>query len=80
MSNKANENCETNYLLGQGDYIFGSINWYVCVLLLSVCLQHSSKDYDWIAVRFYAGVPGGNRKNFVGIGITQTAIQPLRRK
>ena len=48
------------YLLDKGGYAFGSIGLFVC---LFVCGQHYSKSYEWIGMKFYAGVLGSAMKN-----------------
>ena len=58
-SSEASE-CESNYLLGKGGYVFGSVGLSV---FLSVCGQHNSKSYELIGMKFYGGVLGNTVKN-----------------
>ena len=51
----------TNYLLGKGGYVFGSVG-------LSVCGQDYSKSYERIEVKFYGEVLGSTMKNWLNFG------------
>ena len=35
--------------------------WLRCFVCLSVCKQHYSKSYKWIAMKFYGGVRGSTK-------------------
>ena len=47
--------------LANGGYVFGSIG-------LSVYKQHYSNNYEWISMKFYRGIWGSKRKNWLNFG------------
>ena len=49
-------------LLGKAGYVFGTTALFIC---LSVCKQHYSISYEWIAVKLYDEVQSSTRKNWL---------------
>ena len=56
--------CYNYYILGKGDYVFGSdgLSVYLFVCLF-VCGRHYSNSYERIGMKLYGGVLGSTMKN-----------------